>query len=281
MVASLLKEAGHGRVMRVLSDDTDLFVLLVYWVWKAQLLSCSIQMERWDGSIININATCNEPQVSSVARNACPKWVWYSVIPFQQRQSCSPKCPQSRFPNLFDTLGEEGVSPDSVRETGRQFFAALYGQSSTVTMNEARHRIYTRKKWKPICIKALPPTDGNLDFRVMRAHLQMKLWKAADKQGPPNLDITKYGWTIKYWVPSPSFWTVSPAPSGPIDVLSCGCKAEGQVCSTAACLCHRNNLSCTIYCKCSGCAEICNNPSLIATPLPNPVDEHEEHDDEL
>ena len=35
MVASLLKEAGHGRVMRVLSDDTDVFVLPVYWVWKA------------------------------------------------------------------------------------------------------------------------------------------------------------------------------------------------------------------------------------------------------
>ena len=73
------------------------------------------------------------------------------------------------FPNVFDTLGEEGVSPDSVRETGRQFFAALYSQPSTVTMNEARHRIYTRKKGKPIRIMALPPTDDNLDFHVMRA----------------------------------------------------------------------------------------------------------------
>ena len=175
------------------------------------------------------------------------------------------------FPNLFDTLGEEGVSLESVRETGWQFFAALYGQPSTVTMNEARRRIYTRKKGKPIRIMALPPTDSNLDFHVMWAHLQMKLWKAADKQGPPNLDITKFGWTIKDGVPSPSFSTVSPAPSGLIDVLSCGCKAEGKACSTTACLCHRNNLSCTIYCKCSGRAEICNNPSLIATPLPNPL----------
>ena len=47
---------------------------------------------------------------------------------------------------------------------------------------------------------ALPSTDCNLDFHVMRAHLQMKLWKAADKQGPPNLDITKYRWTITFFL---------------------------------------------------------------------------------
>ena len=75
---------------------------------------------------------------------------------------------------MFDTLGAEGVSLDSVRETGRIFFAALYSQPSTLTMNEDSHRIYTRKKGKPIRIMALPPTDGNLDFHVMRAHLQMK-----------------------------------------------------------------------------------------------------------
>ena len=41
------------------------------------------------------------------------------------------------FSNLFDTLGEEGVSPETVRQTGWQFFATLYFQPSTVTMNEA------------------------------------------------------------------------------------------------------------------------------------------------
>ena len=65
-----------------------------------------------------------------------------------------------------------------------------------------------RKKEKPIRIMALSPTYGNLDFHVMRAHLELKLWKAADKQGPPNLGITKYGLTIKDGVPSPSFPTI-------------------------------------------------------------------------
>ena len=43
-------------VIRVLSDDTDVFVLLVYWVRRKELES-KVQMERWDGTVLNINAT--------------------------------------------------------------------------------------------------------------------------------------------------------------------------------------------------------------------------------
>ena len=97
MVASLLKEAGHGRVMRVLSDDTDVFVLLVYWVWKVQL-SCSVQMKRWDGSIIDINATCNELGPKCLKLLGMHALSGYDTVsyPFKQRHSCCPKCPQSR-----------------------------------------------------------------------------------------------------------------------------------------------------------------------------------------
>ena len=46
---------GKG-VIRVLSDDTDVFVLLVYWVHRADQ-QCKVQMERWDGTILDIKAT--------------------------------------------------------------------------------------------------------------------------------------------------------------------------------------------------------------------------------
>ena len=148
MVVSLLKEAGHGRVMRVLSDDTDVFVLLVYWVWKAQL-SCSVQMKPWDGSIIDINATCNElgPKCLKLLGMHALSGCDAVSYPFNKGKVAALNVLKAgNFPNVFDTLGEEGVSLDSVRETGRQFFAALHGQPSTLTMNEDRHRIYTRKK---------------------------------------------------------------------------------------------------------------------------------------
>ena len=58
MIAHLLQAAERGKsVIRILTDDTDVFVLLVYWVWKMQLHS-AVQMERWNGVVIDINATC-------------------------------------------------------------------------------------------------------------------------------------------------------------------------------------------------------------------------------
>ena len=60
MLSYVLKAAENGkRVVRVLSDDTDMFVLLVYWVYWADLeLLCKLQMQRWDRTVLCINATC-------------------------------------------------------------------------------------------------------------------------------------------------------------------------------------------------------------------------------
>ena len=56
-VSFVLQAAKSGKsVIRVLSDDTDVFVLLVYWVNRAHL-NCKVQMKRWDGSVLDINVT--------------------------------------------------------------------------------------------------------------------------------------------------------------------------------------------------------------------------------
>ena len=58
LIAYLLQAAESGKsVIRILTDDTDVFVLLVYWVWKMRLHS-AVQMESWNGVVIDINATC-------------------------------------------------------------------------------------------------------------------------------------------------------------------------------------------------------------------------------
>ena len=54
----LLKAAKPGQnVICILRDDTDVFVLLACWVNRADL-HCKVQMERWDGSVLTINAIC-------------------------------------------------------------------------------------------------------------------------------------------------------------------------------------------------------------------------------
>ena len=57
LISYMLKAAAAGAdIVRILSDDTDVFVLLVYWCKKADV-SCAVQMERWNGSVLDINAT--------------------------------------------------------------------------------------------------------------------------------------------------------------------------------------------------------------------------------
>ena len=85
-------------------------------------------------------------------------------------------------------------------------------------MNAARHKIYTRKKGKPMRIMTLPPTDASLFLHVQRAHLHMILWKAADQPGPPTVDTEKFGWNVKDKTPSPAI-AISPASPGLIGVI--------------------------------------------------------------
>ena len=60
IISYLLQAVDEGKtVVRVLCDGTDVFVLLVFWMWRNQLVDkCQMQMERWDGAVLNINQTC-------------------------------------------------------------------------------------------------------------------------------------------------------------------------------------------------------------------------------
>ena len=115
-------------------------------------------------------------------------------------------------------------------------------------------KLFTKKKKKPPKVMALPPTSANLLQHALRAHLQTMLWKAADHQGPPN-ESAHFGWEIRDDIPIPVIAQGDPAPPELINVIQCQCRARGKKCSTEACGCHKQHLSCT---SCSGDESCCN-----------------------
>lgn len=119
--------------------------------------------------------------------------------------------------------------------------------------------MYTRKSGKLLKLMSLPPTDQNLFLHILRSHLQTILGKSADQQAPPELDIRKYGWDIKDDIPVPVIADQPPGPQDLMDVVRCGCKAEGKACGTASCSCHHGKISCTMYCTCTS-GDDCFNP---------------------
>ena len=53
----MLKAVAEGaQTIRILSDDTDVFVHLVYWTSRMRVVA-NIQMEKWNGDVLDINET--------------------------------------------------------------------------------------------------------------------------------------------------------------------------------------------------------------------------------
>ncbi|KAK3880448.1 hypothetical protein Pcinc_015050 [Petrolisthes cinctipes] len=89
---------------------------------------------------------------------------------------------------------------------------------------------------------------------MLRAHLQVILWRAADYQSQPEEadDITNFGREIKDNIPVPVIAKSGPAPTELTDVIWCQCQMQVKKCITQACGCHTEHLSCTSYCNCFG-----------------------------
>ena len=59
MVSYVIQDAYYDKdACCVVSDDTDV-LLLVYWIHRVAL-QCKVQMERWNGAVLDINVTCAE-----------------------------------------------------------------------------------------------------------------------------------------------------------------------------------------------------------------------------
>ena len=114
MIAYMLQSAEFGKdVIRILSDDTGVFVMLVYWVWKMQL-HCSVQMGRWNGVAVDINSTCNELGPKCLQLMGVHVFSGCDTVsyPFNKGKIIALNTLQAGdFPGLYQMLSEEDTRP--------------------------------------------------------------------------------------------------------------------------------------------------------------------------
>ena len=98
-------------------------------------------------------------------------------------------------------------------------------------MESARFKLTKQPK-----VMALPPTSAKIMQHMLRAHLQVMLWKAAEWEGPTDepRDNTNVGWMFRYVIPVP---VNVESDLTPPDVIQCQCQAQGKKCSTEAYVC--------------------------------------------
>ena len=121
-----------------------MFVLLVYWVHQADLeLLYKVQMERWDRTVLYINATCVDlgpKRLQLLGISGCDT-TSYPYI--RQRED---QCAKLKYPacsRLFHVLGE--VDTYHTHRSGRgNKVCALYGQLSGTSMGSACSKLFTK-----------------------------------------------------------------------------------------------------------------------------------------
>ena len=138
MIAHLLQAAERGKsVIRIITDDTDVFVLLVYWVWKMQVHS-AVQMERWNGVVIDINATrllLGSKYLQLPGMHVISGCDTVSYQFNKGKISALNILKAEEFTALYELLGEENATDAELMETGRRFVTAVYGQPEGTTIS--------------------------------------------------------------------------------------------------------------------------------------------------
>ena len=124
-----------------LSDDTDVFVLLVYWCKKADV-SCAVQMERWNGSVLDINATVTalgDKCRGLLGMHALSGCDTVSYPNGRGKVSALRVLTQTDIDELDSVLGEESATQTDLPKAGTSFFLSLYCQKESTSLNAARH----------------------------------------------------------------------------------------------------------------------------------------------
>ena len=158
-----LEAVRNGKnTVRVISDNTDVFVLLIFWVWRLQM-TAGVQLNRWCGVIFSINEISSflgakSHQVLGMhALSGCDT-VSY---PFGHGKAIALKVLKSAdHSGLYTVFGEQSADHQHLLETGRKFICSLYGFATGNSMVFARYALYTKRtRGKAVCVKSLPPTE--------------------------------------------------------------------------------------------------------------------------
>lgn len=260
--ACRLRSEG-GRQVTVVSDDTDVFLLLLYHYLK-EGLTVPMYMESpiRGRSLIDIKKSVQKhtdiiPDIlaghalSGCDTTACLFGIGKGKI-----------VKVLKMGNSLSLLGDKTANIEDINKQASTFINKCYGYPKCLTVSEARVRAWSTKMGRnsssqPPRLCSLPLTNEAFLQNVNRAHLQTIIWKNA-LGTPPAVDAEQYGYyknsvsEVLMLIGVPD--NVALAPIEVLKLIKCSCDSETP-CRTKRCGCVRTGLSCTVFCFCAynGC----------------------------
>lgn len=272
----LLPEKEH---IQILGDDTDIFVLLLFFIWHYKPQT-QISMRKYNNKVIDINATVSRlgdkcyDLLAVHALSGCDT----VSFPFGKGKTSAINAMLKCELNLKSFTDSE-IEEQEWMKAGMDFLSYLYSGKIVGNLSDLRCMLFSKKR-DPPKIKSLPPTTQSAAEHIKRARLQVLLWRAADKTAPPAylFNISLFGWQILDNIPVPVYGNSEIAPKSVLQLIACRCKSEPK-CSRNSCSCLSGGLPCTTYCNCKGSEGCANNKSKYES-TPSVETDEDEHSDE-
>ena len=149
MVSFMIDAVRDGKkAVRILSDDTDVFVILIFWVQKLSIKAL-VQMEKWDGTVLHINnmvAALGDTSLQLLGMHAVTGCDTVSY-PFNKgKLTALSKFREGNFPELYYVVGEETATLEILLKTGQTSLPHYMASQSAPVRMPSDTRSTQRKK---------------------------------------------------------------------------------------------------------------------------------------
>ena len=126
-------------MISLLSDDTDVFVLLLYRANRADT-QCKVLMEHWDGSVLDTKVTCPDFVQKCLQLPCMPTLSLCDTTSYPCDKGNATALHIMISENYLGVtaLGDVGTTHKELMNAVMPFFVALYGQPLGTSMESAR-----------------------------------------------------------------------------------------------------------------------------------------------
>ena len=239
IVQQVLKCVGEAQSISVISDDTDVFVLLLHHYQMAGLeVPLTMESPSKERAILDIKLTqaivtylLPAHAISGCDTVACYLGIGKGRVIKHLKEGCD-----------LSAIGNVDAPLQQVIDQATRFISACYGMKDSTDMSHTRLLVWGKKNGKGHLsspnLASLPPTREAFIENAKRAHFQTVLWRTINID-PRQLKPEEFG------LPDDT----KPAPDYILERIRCGCKGEPP-CNTKRCSCKNKGLPCTMFCAC-------------------------------
>ena len=262
----LLASAGVSSI-RIISDDTDVFVLLLHF-YQLKELTCNLVMAGTSRSRSSVDIKATMQKHAHIIPHVMAAHVvsGCDTVAYLWGIGKGTILKQLTDGRQLKSLGDLDADIPDVISEATAFYAACYGSHATEDMSAIRFDVWSSKMANKKLtaapeLKSLPPTTAAFTQHVLRAHFQTAIWRAALDPDPPLIDPKSHGWSPEegsnMLLPVSLPPDVIRAPDDVLKMIRCGCSSV-RPCATNRCSCSAARLSCSLFCGCHG-EEECHN----------------------